>query len=249
VLERELGVALVDRRGYAYRLTAAGRSVANRAAQVESSVNDVQLLARSLARTSSGHVRISGPPALTAHFVAPRLLALQQRCPELSIGLTGEVREADLTGCEVDIALRLDRPTENAIVGRKLATVEYALYGSKEYLATHSPAAWRFLGADDSQGHCPQRAWLKEASGVRGLWLQTNDLAGLAAAVRAGLGVAILPKCFSRRAPVLQDVSPSPVPSRELWIAFHRDAARIPAVRTVADHLSQIITSERSHFR
>jgi DNA-binding transcriptional LysR family regulator len=37
--------------------------------------------------------------------------------------------------------------------------------------------------------------------------------------------------------------------TRELWLLFHRDVGRTPAVRAVIDHIIEIMTQARAAFR
>jgi DNA-binding transcriptional LysR family regulator len=244
-LEKELGLQLVDRRVRAYGLTPSGQRICDLAARVETAIGDVERLAQSITRTPQGPVRVSGPPALITHFVAPRLLKLQTQYPDLRIELIGEVREASLSRREADIALRLVRPREDALVARKLTKMTYGLYGSTEYLSGRLPENWDFLGLDQSRDHLPQQKWLRTISGSRDFALRANDMTALLGAVRAGLGLAVLPQTLARRDKTLRQVTTStPAPTRDLWLAFHRDVRRIPAIRAVIDHLIAIVRSE-----
>jgi DNA-binding transcriptional LysR family regulator len=246
-LEKELGLQLVDRRARAYSLTAPGRRIHDLLARVESAIADVERFAQSVKRAPQGVVRISGPPGLINHWLAPRLSALQTRFPDLKIALVGEAREAALSRREADLALRLFRPRGNALVARKLAKVTYGLYGSTEYLGGRLPQNLDFLGHDESEDHLPQHKWLKAIAGDREFTLRANDLGALLGAVRAGLGLAVLPQTLARHDKSLRQVPTSTAaPSRDLWLVFHRDVQRVPAIRAVIDHLVAIVKAERA---
>jgi DNA-binding transcriptional LysR family regulator len=246
-LEKELRLQLVDRRARAYSLTAPGRRIYDLVARVETAIADVERFARSVDRAPQGQVRISGPPGLINHWLAPRLSTLQTRFPDLRIALVGEAREASLSRREADLALRMFRPRGNALVGRKLARVTYGLYGSKEYLSGRPPENLDFLGHDESEDHLPQHKWLRAIAGDREFTLRANDLGALLGAVRAGLGVAVLPQTLARHDKALRQVPTStPAPSRDLWLVFHRDVQRVPAIRAVIDHLVAIIKGGRA---
>ena len=245
-LEKELGLQLVDRRVRAYSLTPSGQRVYDLAGRVETAIADVERFAQSVTRTPQGPVRISGPPGLINHWLAPRLVKLQSQFPDLRIALIGEAREASLSRREADLALRLFRPRENALVARRLTKVTYGLYGSKQYLRDRHPKDLDFLGHDESEDHLPQHKWLRAIAGEREFTLRANDLTALLGAVRAGLGLAVLPKTLAGHDKALKQVPTStPAPSRELWLVFHRDVRRVPAIRAVIDHLIAIIGSER----
>jgi DNA-binding transcriptional LysR family regulator len=116
----ELKLRLVDRRARAYSLTSAGQQVRDLALRVETAVGDIERFAQSTAGLPQGLVRVSGPPGVTTHFIAPRLLKLQRQHRGLQIELIGESREASLSRREADVALRMSRPHENGLIARKL---------------------------------------------------------------------------------------------------------------------------------
>jgi len=248
-LERELGVRLVERLSRAYRLTAEGEQVRDRAKEVEAGIADIARFASSVDRSPQRVVRVNGPPTFVAEFLAPRLLSLQRQHPGLRIELVGEAREVSLTRGEADLALRMERPRDKEIVARRLAVVAYGLYGSRDYLARCGEDDREYLGYDDSLDHLPQQRWLKKLAGDRVLALRANDIGTQLTAVRAGLGLAVLPCMMARKEPDLVSV-PTRLPplTRELWLVFHRDIGRVPAVRAVIDRITAITTEARAAF-
>jgi DNA-binding transcriptional LysR family regulator len=249
MLERDLGVRLVERLSRAYRLTAEGEQVRDRAKEVETGIADIARLAHSVDHSPQRVVRVSGPPTLLSRFLAPRLLALQGQQPGLRIELVGEPRQISLSQGESDLALRMVRPSEKGVVARRLALISYGLYGSRDYISRCGETARDFLGYDDSLDHLPQQRWLKTFAGDRGLALRSNDLANLLTAARAGLGLAVLPCIMTYDVPELIEV-PTQLPPlrRELWLLFHRDVGRTPAVRAVIDRIVAITTAAKAAF-
>jgi DNA-binding transcriptional LysR family regulator len=250
MLERDLGVRLVERLSRSWRLTAEGERVRERARDVETGFADIARFAQSVDSSPHRVVRVSGPPTLLSHFLAPRLLTLQARHPGLRIELVGEARQVSLSRGEADLALRLVRPVEKGVMARRLAVIAYGLYGARDRPAgAGKAAASEFLGYDDSLDHLPQQRWLRKFAGDRGLALRSNDLANLLTAARAGLGLAVLPCIMAEREPDLVSVSTgSPPLTRELWLLFHRDVGRTPAVRTVIDHIAATVTEAKAAF-
>jgi DNA-binding transcriptional LysR family regulator len=248
MLEQDLGVRVVERLSRSYRLTTEGEQVRDRAKEIETRIADIARFANSMDQ-SSRVVRVSGPPSLLSQFLAPRLLPLQRQQPGLRIELVGETRQINVGKGEADLALRMVRPVEKGVVARKLAVIAYGLYGSRDYLARRDGKPHDFLGYDDSLDHVPQQRWLKMQAGDVGLALRSNDLASLLTAARAGLGLAVLPCIMARGAPELVSVPTRSFPlTQELWLLFHRDIGRTPAVRIVIDHITAIIKQAKSAF-
>ena len=152
-----------------------------------------------------------------------------------------------LSASEADLAIRLTKPREKGVVARRLATVAYGLYGSRDYLANCSEGDWEFLGVDD--GLVVLGRWLKELTAGRGFVPRSNDLGTLLTGARAGLGLAVLPCIMASGHPELVSV-PTRLPplTAELWLLFQRDIGRTPAVRTVIDHITAITIKARAAF-
>jgi DNA-binding transcriptional LysR family regulator len=249
MLEHDLGVRLVERLSRSYRLTADGERVRDHAKEIETVVTDIARFAQSADRSPHRVVRVSGPPTFLSQFLAPRLLPLQGQHPGLRIELIGEARQISLSKGETDLALRMVRPVEKGVIARRLAVMAYGLYGSRDYLARCGGDAKDFLGYDDSLDHLPQQRWLKMLAGDRGLALRSNDLANLLTAARAGLGLAVLPSIMARGATELVSVPTRLSPlTQELWLLFHRDIGRAPAVRTVIDLITAITKKAKAAF-
>ncbi len=250
MLEQELGLRLVERLSRSYRLTAEGERIRDRAKEIETGIADIARFAQSVDRSPQRLVRVSGPPTFVSRFLAPRLLPLQGEHPGLRIELVGEARQVSLSRGETDLALRMVRPVEKGVVARRLAVVAYGLYGSREHVARCGEDARDYIGYDDSLDHLPQQRWLKMLTGDRDLALRSNDLVNLLTAARAGLGLAVLPCLMARAYPDLVSV-PTRLPplSRELWLVFHRDIGRVPAVRAVIDRITAIMTEARAACR
>jgi DNA-binding transcriptional LysR family regulator len=248
-LEKELNLRLVDRRARSYSLTSAGQQIRDLALRVETAVADVERFAQGATHLPQGAVRVTGPSAFLTHFIAPRLVKLQRQHPHLQIELIGETRELSLRRSEADLALRMVRPHGENLVARKLTEMAYGLYGSKDYLHGRQPKDWDFLGFDETRDHLPQQKWVRTIAGGREFALRANDMTALLAAARAGLGLAVLPHSLARRDAVFKEVpTPTPAPSRDLWLVFHRDVGKVPAIRAVIGHLTEIIWNNRKAF-
>src|SRR5437868_12177236 len=102
MLERELGVRLVERLSRSWRLTAEGERVRDRAKEIETGIADIARFALGVDRSPHRVVRVSGPPTFLSGFLAPRLLPFQTRQPGLRIELVGEARQVNLSKGEAD---------------------------------------------------------------------------------------------------------------------------------------------------
>lgn len=245
-LEHSLGVKLFDRLPRGWALTADGEQAAERVRLLEEEIFSLSAFARGRSCGLGGTVRVSAPPAFGALFLMPRLGLLRERHPGIELELIGEARIANLTRREADLALRIGRPEGASMVARRLPDFVYGLFGRRDYVASVPPAEWTLLGHDESLEHSPPQQWLRRYAGGRPLAVRTNDIVGLFAAVRGGLGVALLSRYMAELAPELVCIEQGDeLLRRELWLVVHGDVRRSPSVRAVMDTIVEIIERDR----
>ena len=237
-LEASMSIKLVDRRPRSYELTEDGKRIAKIGAPMVETAFAIERAVKASKSEVGGEITISAPPSLANLLIAPKLIRLRRQHPGITIKLIGEKRTASLNRREADLALRLSRPTEPGLIARKIGYFEFALYGSPDYLKATSPHAFAFVAYDSSMDEAPQQRWLMRFAGTREIVLRTNDLENQAAAARAGVGLAALPKFLGEADSRLErhDVGGRPV-GREVWLVLHRDLRRMPAMRAVASFI------------
>jgi DNA-binding transcriptional LysR family regulator len=246
-LEASLGLRLFDRLPRGYALTAEGEALADHARRLEAEVLAMERFAGGQGGTVAGTVRISAPPVLASRFVAPRLAPLRARHPGLMIELIGHSQAASLTRREADIAVRLSRPEESALVARRLGSLGYGLYGAAAYLDGRPREAWDWLGYDEELAQVPQQRWLLTLARGCPLAFRTNDLGALLTAAQAGMGVAALPCFLADGDPALRRLpEDARAARREIWLLVHADLRRSARVRAVLDHLAAIFEHDRA---
>ncbi|WP_316227526.1 MULTISPECIES: LysR family transcriptional regulator [unclassified Bradyrhizobium] len=245
-LERATRLKLVDRRARLYVLTEDGRRLAAAAGPMEDAAYAVERAIKATRPGLVGEVSISAPPSLANAMIAPKLIDLRRQHPGITIKLIGEKRTASLNRREADVALRLSRPADAALVARRIGSFGLSLYGAPGYLRETPPSALSFIAYDASMDEAPQQQWLKSIAGQRAIVLLTSDLENQAAAARAGIGLAALPHFLGDPDPQLvrYDSGRSEV-SREIWLVVHRDLSRTPLVRAVMQFLVNCVKPER----
>lgn len=238
-LEIVLGVRLFDRFARGWSLTEAGHSLLPQAQRVEQEIHGLLRQATG-AGDARGTVRISAPPAIASHWIAPQLTALRAQLNGIDIELGAEPVQVDLSRHEADIAIRFRRPQAADLAVRVIATVQYFLCATPEYIAALSPEEWEFISYDESLAETPQQEWLESFAGTRRFALRSNDLNVICSATRAGAGVAVLPH-FLADGLIIAGIE-CPV-QRKLWMVIHDDIRKSPRVRRTADQLAELFSS------
>jgi DNA-binding transcriptional LysR family regulator len=243
-LEAATGLKLIDRRARVHALTDDGRRIAAIAARMEESAFAAERAVQAARPDIRGEVSISAPPAFANAMIAPKLIRLRQRHPGVLITLIGEKRSASLCRREADLALRMTRPTEPALIARKLGSVGFGLYGAPDYLKATPPHAFAFIAYDASMNDTPQQKWLRALTGGNEIVLRTSDLENQAAAARSGVGLAVLPHFLGDADPGLERHKTAPASvNRDIWLLVHRDLRQVPAVRAVMEFLAECVAA------
>ncbi|KLK91240.1 LysR family transcriptional regulator [Microvirga vignae] len=245
-LEAAAGVKLVDRRSGRYVLTAEGRRVADHARRIESEALALERALLSRQSDFAAEVSISAPPQIAVSLITPRLAELKQAHPQLRLRLLGESRTVSLPRREADIAIRLTRPSDTTLIARKAGVMAYSLYASKEYIASKAEKDFEFIAFDESLDESPHQLWLKKHAGERPIVFRSNDLAILAAAAQAHMGVAVLPSFVAESGNLQRIETEDRFLKRDVWITYHQDMRDNPAIATTAAFLAGCFRQDRS---
>jgi DNA-binding transcriptional LysR family regulator len=245
-LEVALDVRLVDRLPRSCRLTAIGKRVFERAVEMEAGAHGIARLAKAAHAPLVGGVTLSAPPVLVAHLLAEHLARFRAENPEIRLSLSAQGQQVSLSRREADVAVRLVRPDEAGSVSRKVGTMAFGLYAHKSYAHLAAPERWQFIAFDQSFADMPQQSWLLGIAGDRPVACELNHISEHLIAVRAGVGVAGLPRFLGDRDHDLvridEDVPPF---ARDIWLVVHRDLRRTPAVRAVMNFVAVVISEHR----
>jgi DNA-binding transcriptional LysR family regulator len=244
-LERTLGCVLFTRSQQGFAPTEAALSLAPYARALRSSAAALLRAAASHGAGVRGTVRISASEVVGVEVLPPMLERLRRRHPALVIELSLSNTLSDLLHSDADIAVRMVRPAQDALVARRIGVIELGLHARRSYLAQHgTPADWAALAAHSVIGFDRETPFLRSLrSRVGGLRREAfalrsdSDLAQLAM-LRAGFGIGVCQVPLARADRRLVRVLPESF-SLELdtWVAMHEDLRGSPRCKAVFDEL------------
>lgn len=201
-LEDELEARLLNRTTRKLSLTDAGRIYYERSRSVLAEVEDAGLAISDAQGSPRGRLRLSIPVVFGRRYIAPVLREFLHTHPDVHISLLVTDDYVDLIEGGLDLAVRIGGPSQQTYIVRRLASINRVLCASASYLAEHGEPE---TPEDLARHNCliyrrrpGEVTWLFERDGavheipVTGN-LESNDAENLAAAMRAGLGVALLP--------------------------------------------------------
>ena len=235
-LEAALGLKLFTRTYDGYAPTDAARALQPYAASVAATAAALRRVASSIGDGVRGTVRITASDVIGVEVLPPILAALRAGHPELVVELVLSNALDDLLRREADIAVRMVRPTQEALVAQRIGAIDIGLYAHARYLAAHgtpehqADLAGHALIGYDHQG-AAVRAWLERfpafARGALALRCD-SDLAHLSA-IRAGFGIGWCQAGLAARDASLVRLLPADCTlPLDTWIAMHEDLRASP---------------------
>ena len=254
-LERQIGTSLFTRSPSGLEPTALARELAApaaaMAAAMAAAVEHFTRTASAEAGAASGVVRITAGDVIAVEVLPPVLARLQSEHPGLVIELGVTNRNEDMLRREADIAVRMVRPIQDALVAKRVGTVQLGFHAHRRIIEVYGCP-----GSLDDLRRFPIIGFEHETVSVRaiqasGFDFQRQDFTfrtdhdlGYLAAIRAGIGVGVCHVALGRRDPDLLHILPHAFAfDLETWIVMHEDQRPVRRVRLAFDHLAQALAA------
>ncbi|MEK9970252.1 MAG: LysR family transcriptional regulator [Ferrovibrio sp.] len=253
-LEQALGVRLFERLpGGVYQATAAGERMAATAERIET---EAAALDREIAggdRRLTGSLRVTSSETLAYRLLTPLIARFRAEHPGITVELVIDNRILSLSRREADVALRVTRPREGDLHGRKLANIAWSIYAAKPLARRLGPRrnpgldGLPLIGWEAGATDINAAAWLQHRSSADNVVYRTNSLVNQLVAAKAGIGVAVLPCYLGDPESDLVRLTPEPIPAldRELWIVTHADLRATARVRAFFDIVAEGVAGAR----
>jgi DNA-binding transcriptional LysR family regulator len=244
-LEKRLGCPLVERHPSGYRLTEYGKELRPYAERVEQAASALRRHATTFDKGMRGIVRLTCSTSIAHRLMKSELLdKFHDRYPGIKIELLMTDRVLDLSNGEADVALRGGEVREEALVGRKIADVPWAVYASRSYVKRNGrPGSPEDIGSHsiiEFTGEIASLAaarWLPSKAPQARISGQASNVASVLLAVKSGGGLALLP---SPLADLDQDlvrvIGPIPEVDYPIYLVTHRDLRKIPRIASFFDY-------------
>ena len=235
-LEAALALKLFTRSFDGFAPTDAALELQPYAAGVAATAAALRRVASSHGAGVRGTVRVTASEIVGVEVLPPILATLRSAHPKLTIELVLSNAVDDLLHREADIAVRMLKPVQEALVARRIGGIELGLHAHKRYLAAHGvPKTMADLAGHALIGFDRETPFLRKmqqqfpALARGGLALRADsDLAQLAA-VRAGFGIGACQVALAARDKSLVRVlQPRFSPVLDTWLAMHEDLRESP---------------------
>ncbi len=234
-IEERIGASLFERSRRGYSLTGAGEDVVAAAENIERLTGDTERRIADLDRRPSGRVTITTTDALFFGMLSEALSSFRTVEPDIVLDVRLTNRLLDLELREADIALRPASSPDPSLFGRKLGTIQQAVY--RHISMPESNEHW--IGANPTMRYVQLDRWMEAEGHAENCAIRADTTLGIYAAVLSGAGRGVLPCYFGERVPELKRCGgPLDGLAIDLWLLIHRDLRRTVRVRAVVDFLA-----------
>jgi len=253
-LEQAVGYKVVERFQGGCTPTAAGAEVFALAEQMAEIAMEVERTRdRQDAHAASGLVRINTDEWLS-YFLTTRFARFHDAYPNVEVEIVTSHRPYSLTLREADIAIRPYRPEQLDLVTRRIGTLSFGLYCSKEVATRHAAALakrdWAslpFVGFDEPRSEFQSDRWLRALPGAPAPWMRCSYGLGILDGVAHGAGLGVLATFLASDAQHLVAAMPHiPELDQEIWLSMHRGLRTSARVRAVVDFMEQVFSEYRN---
>ena len=241
--EKSINTTLFEKLPSGYVINEAGEKILNNVEQIEEQVFSIDRNLFSQNDNLSGALTVALPVPLATNMLMPAIADFTETYPNIKLDLAVSANTTNLSKRETDIAIRIIKIGETPppyLVGRKMVTYVEATYVAKKVL--NKKTNWLL---DDRKENKPQTikqsAFPKIASSH-----SVDHLMAKLAAVKAGLGIAILPCCFGDVEDDLVRVPATDlIQGREIWLLNHIDMKNVPRVQVFKQFFKTYFDQQR----
>jgi DNA-binding transcriptional LysR family regulator len=251
-IEQQLGSRLFERGRAAYSLTACGEEMVELARRMGDDIVAFERKVSGQDLRPSGELRITTSDMVLLYLLNDVLIGFRRAYPDIVLDILVSNQRLNLSKRDADVAVRATYQEPEALSGRRIARIAWAVFGPKALAAKpFDPAVdghrhdWIAFG--DPISIAKATKWLKGHVDEKRIVYKVNTMLGLAEAAAAGAGMVLLPCYIGSTTPGLAQLSP-PLPELEgeLWLVTHPDLRNTARVSAFLDYCAAAIAQRRS---
>jgi DNA-binding transcriptional LysR family regulator len=242
-LEDELGFLIFHRTHDGLFPTQEGRLIIEKTKAIESIIEDVRRLGKSLGQGNEGEVSVAVTEGLGTFWISPRINSFTEQNQNIAIRLNPSMAIADMRRFDIDLALQVVEPILPEIKRVRVGTLHLMLAAAPAYIEQYGePKTVQELSSHKFVFHTnPQssdRLMIEDLIGrklAQSQYIIMRNSSAHYATIEHGLGIGFIPTYGFAIGVKLQ---PLKVPVRfsvDIWLCFHSDSRSIPRVAKALD--------------
>ena len=253
-LEENLATKLFERNVDGHELTIDGKALLARACVMEQQAT-LAFDQIALERTdATGLVKIGCTEAFASYFITPHLPDFYHQHPSIALDLLHFSRDVKISRNEADIAISLEKPKNTSMIVSHLCDYKLQVYVNKnshicEQIKSHNQSINQlpWVSYVDDMLYTEQLAYFNELTDNITPVFRSNSVISQYQAIKAGLGVGILP-CFLAE----QDAQLTPIYEQEIqlirhfYLVTHPECKRLARVANTWQFLKELCQTKTS---
>jgi DNA-binding transcriptional LysR family regulator len=255
-LEQELRTTLFHRHARGLILTEQGDVLHRTVQDVNEKLETARLRLADGREKPHGVLRVTTTVGIGSVWLTPRMGEFLELYPDIQLSMILSDEELDLAMREADVGLRVREPVQSDLIRRRLFTMHFHAYASREYLKRNgAPRAPVDLDRHRILSYGASAATYldiintllyegRDARHPRASSLTVNNIPALYEAVVNGAGVAVLPDYIAggdgSLVRVLSDVE---MPELDCYLVYPEELKNVARVRAFRDFL--VSTAQR----
>ena len=241
-VEKNLGQRLFERSRSGYLATDAMLEIARHAERIESELEAARVVAAGSQGELSGRVRITTTDSVLRGLVLPALAPLAREHPRLQLEVTSTNELMSLTRRDADIALRATAKPPEHLVGRHLGAIRFVICAARALPATQRRREFEdlpWVAPDDAMPEHPTVRWRRKSWPKLAPSLFVDGIVGVVDALKAGLGIGIVPLFMLDGERDLVALSrPLEGCESQLWLLAHPESRHLRRIAAVYQHFA-----------
>lgn len=249
-LERDLKTPLFHRHARGLVLTEDGETLYETVSEVANKLNLAESLVSQSQSLPSGELRITAPVGFGTVWLTQRLKEFVDLYPDITIELLLHDDQIDLAMRAADVAVWTQEPVQPELIRRPIMASKVGAYASKDYVEKFgSPQTITDLDqhklisyAGQPAQHLTAVTWLTtighDGQPPRPAAFQVNSVIAMKYAIRAGLGIGMIPDYLTERetdlVSVLREIEP---PELKLYFVYPEELRNSKKVQVIRDFL------------
>lgn len=242
-LEAHLGYALFSRSPEGLTPTPEAQALRPHLASLEAAAATLGEAAAGVRPIARSLVRVAASEIIAAEVLPRALRNLRRVSPDLELSVSVSNGVEDILRREADIAVRMTRPHQPDLLGRKVGDVELGLFAHPSCFASRAPPSepaelkdYPLIGFETPRAYTQILQFEGEALRSDQFVYRTDSDTAQIGAIRAGLGIGV---CHVPLASGLSRVLAQHFcPRVEMWLVINRDLMRTRRFRQTFRSLS-----------
>jgi DNA-binding transcriptional LysR family regulator len=241
-VEKSLSQRLFERSRSGYLPTDTMLDIARHAERIESELEAARAAAAGSQGELTGRVRITTTDSVLRGLVLPALAPIARQHPRLQLEVTSTNELMSLTRRDADIALRATPKPPEHLVGRHLGSIRFLVCASRAWPAPQRRKSFDdlpWIAPDDAMPEHPTVRWRRKNLPKLAPSLLVDGIVGVVDALKAGLGIGIVPLFMLEHERELVPLSkPLDGCESQLWLLAHPESRHLRRIAAVYQHLA-----------